>query len=753
MFTPESAKLKIRPGNIYSEDNSLIYEVDATLQRVVLPFESQEVLELLLEKDRSISELVSEIKHRNGGRVSYRNLFFTTEKLLREGIVYSADAEAPPFYDDSNVRLVNGLTMDFVIFGKKSLPHAVRQKLFFGLCLAIILGGFYGLSCLFEEGVTSEFLLMKGRYDSGFFFALVFFSVLMSCKTLVLLGLNLTGMGRAYDLAVRVSPLSCALRIDDTYLYSSSRRMVAVFYGLASAFSYFFIAGIAKNFFLGEVTAPHVLTLAALLTLLDLNPLNGGELRKFAKSFVSEEDSEHLRPFYETQIIRSAFKFFSSTKKDKALFLYSQAVVLFCLFSMVVLIAIAYTNAPSLIDKISSEDMAQRAGAGIVMALLLVPFIYFCTDLINTVFKNVTGMNYGMVSHIKHKFGSKVLRLLDKNRLKDLIRTTPLFAAVGDNVLDYIMENGLVISYKEGTPIIQQGQKGTEIYLILTGSVQIQRREDSGLTRKLTDMGAGCVFGEMAVYGVEERTADVIAKEKVQAFVIRAEALLDLSRSADHQVQMQYVMDRIMITQYFMSQPFFAALPVELIQVFYSFGVVVDYESNKLVIQQGQQAEDFFLILRGSAFVEVNGQPVNTLNQGEFFGEIALLHDSRRTASIRTAVDTTLLKVPSHIFWKLALSNLEIAVYFESVAEKRLEEIQAPLAQAMAEAAAAASAKSEEQEVEPVLEIAAVEEEAVVQEEVDPQSEEPATDEVQEIVPVAIVSEDDSGDNSGTPAA
>lgn len=737
MFTPESAKLKIRPGNIYSEDHALIYEVDATMQRVVLPFESQEVIELLLEKDRSISELVAEIKSRNSGKVSYSNLFFTAEKLLREGIVYAADAEGPPYYDNSRIKLVNGLTMDFVIFAKKSLPHLVRQKFFFALCVTIILGGFYGLSCLLDEGVTTEFLLIKGRYDSGFFFALIFISFLMSAKTLILFALNLTGLGRAYDFSLRVSPLSCALRLDDSYLYAASRGMVAFLYGSASMFSYFFIAGIAKNFFLGELTAPHVFTLAALLTLLDLNPINGGELRKFSRSFVPEEDSEHLRPYYETRMLRSAFKFLSSNKKDKGLFLYSIAVVTFCLSSMATLLYIAEANAPSLIEKLSSDDMAQRTGGGIVVILLLVPFIYFCTDLVNTIFKNITGMNYGMVSHFKHKFGSKVLRLLDRGRLKELIRTTPLFAAVNDSVLDYIMDNGMVISYKEGTPIIQQGQKGTEIYLILTGSVAIQRREESGLTRRLTEMGAGCVFGEMAVYGVEERTADVIAKERVQAFVIRAEALLDLSRSADYQVQMQYVMDRIMITQYFMSQPFFASLPVELIQVFYSYGVVEDFEPNKLVIQQGQHAEDFFLILRGSAFVEVNGQTVNTLNQGEFFGEIALLHDQRRTASIRTAVDTTLLRVPSHIFWKLALSNLEIAAYFESVAERRLEEIKAPLAQAMAEAAKSAAANAAQTDVQPTgLE---PQFEAALQEEIPTEEE--------------LVAEDTGDDSSGTPAA
>ncbi len=679
MVASESSKLRIRPGNIYREDQAIIFEVDETLQKAVLPFESQDILELLLEKDQTVSELTAELRKRNNGKMSFKNLFITIRKLMAEGIVFTPDSVEQPYFDSSNIKLVNGLTVDFVVFKKKAIVAAIRPKFFYGLTFSIILSGLCGLYIIGEEGLSANFLLIKHRYDMGFVFGLVFYSTLVSCKTIIKFILSLTGYGRIYDLSIRVSPLSLALKMDDAYLYSTARRPFAVTYGFASVMSYMFMAVFAKLYILSEATAPHVMTMALLMTLFDLNPFGEGEIKKISRAFMSEEDSEHLRPFYETRVFRAALRTFNNTRKDFVCLIYSTFTITWAVGTLATLFYIFVENAPFLSNEIESPDMAQRTSAGIVLTVLLVPFVYVASDLVSTIFKNITGFSYGFSSYFKHKLGTKTIRLLDQNRLKDLIRQTPLFATVDDATLDFVVQNGLVVAYKPGTPIIQQGSKGSEIYLILSGSVHVQRREDSGLVRKLATMQSGSVFGEMSVYGVEERTADVIANERVEAFLIRADALLHLSKSADYTAQMQYVMDRIMITQYFMSQPFFAALPVELIQIFYSYGIVEEFESNKTVLEQGADGEDFYLILRGSAFAEVNGQTVNTLNQGEFFGEIALLQNKKRMATVRTAVDTTLLKVPSHIFWQLAINNLEIAAYFETVAEQRLMDTQAQI--------------------------------------------------------------------------
>jgi ABC-type lipoprotein export system ATPase subunit len=71
------------------------------------------------------------------------------------------------------------------------------------------------------------------------------------------------------------------------------------------------------------------------------------------------------------------------------------------------------------------------------------------------------------------------------------------------------------------------------------------------------------------------------------------------------------------------------------------------YAPGQVIVRQGERADRFFIIARGRAEVllEVpDSAPmlVNTLGPGQYFGEVALVHGTRRTATVRASAETGL---------------------------------------------------------------------------------------------------------------
>ena len=79
----------------------------------------------------------------------------------------------------------------------------------------------------------------------------------------------------------------------------------------------------------------------------------------------------------------------------------------------------------------------------------------------------------------------------------------------------------------------------------------------------------------------------------------------------------------------------------------------LDLREGKEMTRQGAPAREFFVLLEGEADVRKNGRRINQLGPGDFFGEIALVSNVPRTASVTTTSPVRALVVSSRDFWTL----------------------------------------------------------------------------------------------------
>jgi CRP-like cAMP-binding protein len=85
------------------------------------------------------------------------------------------------------------------------------------------------------------------------------------------------------------------------------------------------------------------------------------------------------------------------------------------------------------------------------------------------------------------------------------------------------------------------------------------------------------------------------------------------------------------------------------------------YGAGDTVTEQGAGGVGFFVVEEGEADVTVDGEPKGTVGPGDYFGEIALLSDSPRTATLTAKSDMLCYGMTAWDFKPLVESNADIA--------------------------------------------------------------------------------------------
>lgn len=98
----------------------------------------------------------------------------------------------------------------------------------------------------------------------------------------------------------------------------------------------------------------------------------------------------------------------------------------------------------------------------------------------------------------------------------------------------------------------------------------------------------------------------------------------------------------------------------------------VAFESGSAVVVEGEHGDDFYVIAGGRAAVEVGGRKVRALEPGDFFGEIALLHDVGRTATVRAITPLRVFSLDRDIFLATVAADPASAEAAGSIVAARL---------------------------------------------------------------------------------
>ncbi len=118
--------------------------------------------------------------------------------------------------------------------------------------------------------------------------------------------------------------------------------------------------------------------------------------------------------------------------------------------------------------------------------------------------------------------------------------------------------------------------------------------------------------------------------------------------------------------------PLFADLDKKELQGLASTMKERQFDAGATIASEGSTGIGFFIIDDGEATVSVHGDDVNTLTHGDYFGEVALIDDGARTATITAKTPLKCYGITSWEFRPLVESNAKLAWKMLETMAKRL---------------------------------------------------------------------------------
>lgn len=218
-----------------------------------------------------------------------------------------------------------------------------------------------------------------------------------------------------------------------------------------------------------------------------------------------------------------------------------------------------------------------------------------------------------------------------------------------------LMLDSTAHAYEPGEVIFRRNEPGSSMFAIAEGSVAVEvSPHDPSITVPIEQ---GLIFGEVGLISGRRRGATVRAAEPVIALELSRTAALKLLATSPGAAR---AVAAISIERQLL-QMFGSGLTREDVAPLVASAEVMQARAGQVIVTEGADDKDIFIIRRGSMIVEkeIGGKPVflSYLPAGSYFGEMAVIDGSARTATVKAAIKSEVIRLPGDGFLALLDKN------------------------------------------------------------------------------------------------
>jgi cGMP-dependent protein kinase 2 len=322
--------------------------------------------------------------------------------------------------------------------------------------------------------------------------------------------------------------------------------------------------------------------------------------------------------------------------------------------------------------KFSSEDReafpllspvfeTTTAGIHVIGALAGYPLIKHCIN-----------QGYDVVEYLN---GNRLLKPADEPILAAKFALLPgqlsvdeWLALIGGNIaifnelsilqLRELMLDSEVRTVASNEIVFARYEIGSSLFAIASGSVVVE--VDKADPAKTVLIGQGSIFGEVGLISGRRRGATVRAAEPAVVVELSRNAALKLIATSPGAAR---TIMRISIERQLL-QIFGSGLTSVDVAELLDNAEVQQKRAGEVVLAEGDAGSDIYIIRRGSMIVEKNigGKPVflSYLPAGSYVGEMALIDGCPRTATVKAAIKSEVIRLPGEAFSRLLQDKPEL---------------------------------------------------------------------------------------------
>eukprot|EP00475_Leptophrys_vorax_P029644 TRINITY_DN4375_c0_g2_i1.p1 TRINITY_DN4375_c0_g2~~TRINITY_DN4375_c0_g2_i1.p1 ORF type:complete len:629 (+),score=169.02 TRINITY_DN4375_c0_g2_i1:34-1887(+) len=214
------------------------------------------------------------------------------------------------------------------------------------------------------------------------------------------------------------------------------------------------------------------------------------------------------------------------------------------------------------------------------------------------------------------------------------------------------------VPLKEGSILFEEGSIGRNLYLVYQGTVNAISIKE-GQEVLLNTIKEGQFFGEIGLMIDMPRTATIVAVDDSLLLELRKDDFQNFLQLAPNCESNFKAIMKKRIAEHFRKYnvPFFSAIPEDKYQLLAQLCTVDNFQPGTVIFAEGDIGNTFYIIAHGEVEVSINKPDkgrmrLNTMGPGKYFGEIALVRDTLRTATVTTISRCVILSITKENFDK-----------------------------------------------------------------------------------------------------